>query len=326
MRRTLLALAVTISVVLVAAAVAYADNGGIAPPGAKSPNAQRIRDAYWVILVFTGFIFVVVEGALILFIVKYRRGRRTRTAEGPQIHGSTKLEIGWTVAPVVILAIIGTIVFYKLPGIRHAPEASAADQLTVQVQGRQFYWMYTYPNGAKAIDRLVAPAGRVVNLEIVAPDWDVNHSWWIPQLGGKMDAIPGKLNTTWFRVKLPGFFRGRCAELCGIQHAHMTMGVDVRPAEDFDRWVEKRKAEEAGAELGREEFEGVCLKCHRLSGPTLIGPDLGGNPTLTDRAGLETLLRNGTGMMPPVGKGWTDAQIDALVAYTKTLPGASNGG
>src|SRR5262245_37565054 len=106
----------------------------------------------------------------------------------------------------------------------------------------------------------------------------------------------------------------------------MTMGVDVRPVEDFDRWVEERKAEERGAELGREEFEGVCLKCHRLSGPTLVGPDLGGNPTLTDRAGLETLLRNGTGMMPPVGRGWTDAQIDALVAYTKTLPGAQSGG
>jgi cytochrome c oxidase subunit 2 len=325
-RRTVFALAVTISVVLITAAVAYAGNGGIAPPGARSENAQRIRDAYWVILVFTGIIFVIVEGALLLFVVRYRRGRRARTAEGPQIHGSTKLEVAWTVAPVVILAIIGTVVFYKLPGIKNAPEASAANELRVQVQGRQFYWLYTYPNGAKAIDTLVAPAGKVVNLDITAPDWDVNHSWWVPRLGGKRDAIPGKVNTTWFRVAEPGFFRGRCAELCGIQHAVMTMGVDVRSAEAFDRWVEERKAEEDGAELGREEFEGVCLKCHRLDGSRLVGPNIGGNPVLTDREGLETLVRNGIGMMPPVGRGWTDAQIDALVAYTKTLGGSSSGG
>jgi cytochrome c oxidase subunit 2 len=326
-RRIVPALALTTFAVLATATVAYAGgNGGIAPPGAASENAQRTRDAYWVILGFTGAIFVLVEGALLLFIVKYRRGRRARTAEGPQIHGSTRLEVAWTVMPVLILAVIGIVVFYKLPGIKDVPRASAAEQLTVEVEGRQFYWLYTYPNGAKAIDRLVAPAGKVVKLDITAPDEDVIHSWWIPQLGGKFDAIPGKTNTTWFRVERPGRFKGRCAELCGVQHAVMTMSVDVRSADDFDSWVSQRKENESGAGLGKEEFEGVCEKCHHLDGSRLVGPNLRGNPTLTDRNGLETLLRNGRGAMPAVGRGWTDAQIDALAAYTKTIPKVPSGG
>jgi cytochrome c oxidase subunit 2 len=324
-RRKALLLAVVLASALASAGAAYAGNGGIAPPGAASENAQRVRDAYWVILAFTGFIFVLVEGALVVFLIKYRRGRRPRTAEGPQIHGSGRLEIAWTVFPVVILTVIAAVIFYKLPGIRDVPKASAAEELTVKIQGRQFYWLYTYPNGAKAIDTLVAPADRVVRLEITAPDWDVIHSWWIPKLGGKWDAIPGKVNKTWFRAS-PGVYVGRCAELCGLQHAIMTMKVDVRPAREFDRWVAARKAKEDGIELGREEFQGVCLKCHNLNGPRLIGPTLAGNSTVTDRGGLETLLRNGQGQMPPVGRGWTDAQIDALIAYTKTLPALQNAG
>ena len=90
--------------------------------------------------------------------------------------------------------------------------------------------------------------------------------------------------------------------------------------------MEERKAKEDGAGLGREEFEGVCAKCHRLDGSALVGPSLRNNPTLTDRRGLETLLRNGGVTMPPVGRGWSDAQIDALVAYAKTIGKAPSGG
>src|SRR5439155_9834830 len=142
---------------------ATAGSGGLLPPTPHSPNAHRITDAYVFILVFTGIIFVLVEGALVLFAVRYRRGRRARTAEGPQIHGATRLEIIWTVVPVLILAAIGSFVFYKLPGIADAPKAAAADQTAITIEGHQFYWLFRYPNGAVSVDRMVAPADEVVN-------------------------------------------------------------------------------------------------------------------------------------------------------------------
>ena len=139
-RRARLATLVTSLTALVVVPVALAGNGGFLPGEPHSPNAHRVHDAFIFVSIFTGVIFIGVEGALIAFIVKYRRGKRARTAEGPQIHGATRLEIIWTVVPVLFLAAIGTFVFYKLPGIADAPKAAAADETTIGVQGAQFYW------------------------------------------------------------------------------------------------------------------------------------------------------------------------------------------
>jgi cytochrome c oxidase subunit II len=300
---------------LLLAQAAAAGNGGLLPPTPHSPNAHRITDAYVFVLIFTGIIFVLVEGALVLFAVRYRRGKRARTAEGPQIHGATRLEIIWTVVPVLILAAIGTFVFYKLPGISGPPTASAANETNITIEGRQFYWLFRYPNGAISIDRMVAPANQVVNEDVIGLDFDVNHSWWVPDFGGKFDAIPGRVNKTWFKAPV-GTYVARCAELCGIQHALMSGDVDVVPRSEYDSFVSKRASAAGTSALGKEEWTGVCMKCHRLD-HTYIGPALGGNPLLGDRRGIETLLRNGQGQMPAVGKNWTGHQIDALIAYTK---------
>jgi cytochrome c oxidase subunit 2 len=325
-RRVAIAILVTSATVLAAAAVAYADTGGLTPPEPHSPNASRIDDAYQFIAIFTGLIFLLVEGALVVFVVKYRRGRRARTAEGPQIHGSGRLEVIWTVLPVVVLAAIGVFVFYKLPGIKDVPDASAADRTTVTIEGHQFYWLFRYSNGAIAIDKMRAPVGRVVVEKITAPDNGVIHSWWVPKLGGKQDAIPGQVNTMWFQADDVGRYEYRCAELCGVQHALMNGYVDVIPKDRFDEWVADRAANPTSVTFGREEWQGACTKCHRLD-EELVGPALGGNPLLADRNGLETLLRQGRGMMPAVGSTWTDDQIDALVAYTKRFArtGGSSG-
>jgi cytochrome c oxidase subunit 2 len=302
---------------LVLAATAAAGNGGLLPPSPHSPNAHRITDAYIFVLVFTGIIFLLVEGALIAFAVRYRRGKRARTAEGPQIHGAARLEILWTVVPVLILAAIGTFVFYKLPGISGPPAANAANETNITVEGRQFYWLFRYPNGALSVGTMVAPADQVVHEAIVSSDNDVNHSWWVPNLGGKLDAIPGRTNHTWFKAG-PGTYVARCAELCGIQHAVMTAHVRVVPRAEYDRFIARRKANEGGVEVGKEEFDHVCSVCHRLD-QRYVGPALRRNPLLHDRKGIETILRQGVGQMPAVGSDWSDAQIDALVAYTKTL-------
>ena len=137
-RRIAFATFCTCVAALFAASVALAGNGGFLPPTPHSPNAQRIVDAYWVVTAFTGAVFVLVEGALIVFIVKYRRGKRARTADGLQIHGATRLEIIWTVLPVVILALIASFVFYKLPGIADAPAAAASNETTSTREGHQF--------------------------------------------------------------------------------------------------------------------------------------------------------------------------------------------
>jgi cytochrome c oxidase subunit 2 len=316
-RRIVLATLVLSVVALVAATGALAGNGGFLPPTPHSPNAHRIVDAYYVVAAFTGAIFVIVEGALIAFIVKYRRGKRARTAEGLQIHGATRLEIGWTVAPVVILALIASFVFYKLPGIADAPSAAAADQTTITVEGHQFYWLFRYPNHAVSINTMVAPANEVVHVNVVGLDYDVAHSWWVPELGGKFDAIPGKVNKTWFQAPA-GTYEAKCAELCGIQHALMLGQVKVVPRAAYDQFVSNRTSGSAASAkaLGKEEWLGVCSSCHRLD-HKYIGPALQGNPLLGDVNGLTTLVTNGQGRMPAVGRNWSAQQIAALVSYTK---------
>jgi cytochrome c oxidase subunit 2 len=298
--------------VLATAGVAAAANGGFTPEFAHSPNAARINTAYYLILGFTGAIFVLVEAALVVFIWKYRSRGRPRTVEGAQVHGNTRLELIWTVIPVVILAAIGIFVFYELPGISNVPEASAGDRVNITVEGHQFYWQFDYPNGAQSIADLHVPVGKVVYLTIKSPD--VNHSWWVPQLGGKTDAIPGQTNHTWFKADRAGTYIGQCAEFCGTFHEAMRARVIATSAPEYESYV----SSQAQKELGRSEFQGVCATCHGMQGQGEYGPNISSNPLLVQPSGLAPIVRNGFGTMPPVGEGWSDAQIKALVQYAKS--------
>jgi cytochrome c oxidase subunit II len=298
--------------VLATAGIAAAANGGFTPEFAHSPNAERINTAYYLIFGFTGAIFVLVETALVVFIWKYRSRGRPRTAEGAQVHGNTRLELIWTVIPVVILAAIGIFVFYELPGISDVPEASAGDRVNITVEGHQFYWQFDYPNGTRSIADLHVPVGKVVYLTIVSPD--VNHSWWVPQLGGKTDAIPGKTNHTWFKADRAGTYIGQCAEFCGTFHEAMRARVIATSAPEYETYV----SSQARKDLGRSEFQGVCATCHGMQGQGAYGPNLSTNPLLVQPSGLASIVRNGFGTMPPVGDGWSDAQITALVQYAKS--------
>jgi len=321
-RRLILASSAALPLALVFAAAAAAGNGGFAPQPPASPNASRITDTYWFVFAFAAFVAVLVEGALIVFIVKYRRGRRRRDAEGPQIHGSTRLEILWTAIPVLILAVIGAFVLYQLPGIKDVPSASAGNQLTVQVRAQQFYWQFTYPNGQISIDRMVVPENAVVQLVVTSAD--VAHSWWIPALGGKIDAIPGRTNHTWFQGTKLGSYTGQCAELCGIQHAAMKAVVDVVPQAQYRAFLGQHAPSNTPV-VGKEIFDGVCAKCHGMSGEGSIGPPLAGNATVAQPDQLEDLLRNGKGNMPAVGKYWGDDQMKAATTYLKERFGGSQG-
>jgi cytochrome c oxidase subunit 2 len=322
-RRSKLAVAAlpVLVVALATAGIAAAANGGFTPQFAHSPNTHKTNTVYYVVLAFTSAIFLIVETALILFIFKYRSRGRARTVEGQQVHGNTRLELLWTVIPVLILAVIAAVVFVQLPGITSAP-ASAADTLKIKVEGHQFYWLFVYPNGARSINDLYVPVGQNVDLEVVSED--VVHSWWIPQLNGKIQAIPGRTNHTWFRANKTGTFYGQCAELCGPFHEAMKARVISESQADYQRFVSTRAAKE----LGRAEYQGVCATCHGMQGQGGYGKVLQTSSLVTQRSALAEIVRNGRNLMPPVGNTWTDAQIDALAKYTKThiYKGASTSG
>jgi cytochrome c oxidase subunit II len=320
-RRKLLLLPLLVLAALVTAGIAAAANGGFTPEEPHSPNAHRILDTYWVVAIFTGIIFVIVEATLVFFIVRYRSRGRGRGVEGAQVHGHTRLELIWTVIPVIIIAVIGTFVFYWLPGIT-GPPATAASPPRIRVDAHQFYWQFIYPNGARSINVLHLPVGQVANLDIETQD--VAHSWWIPQLGGKTDAIPGKVNHTWYQPDEAGTYHGQCAELCGVFHEGMLAQALAEDQQAYDAFTDggwKRG-------LGKSEWEGVCATCHGDQGQGGYGPAINSNPLVVQPAGLTALLRNGRGLMPAVGNNWTKEQIDALIAYIKknVYKGAASGG
>jgi cytochrome c oxidase subunit 2 len=325
-RRLLFGLLAGVLLALAVAGAAAAANGGFTPVTPHSPNAHRINTTYYFILGFTGFVFVLVEALLIVFIVRFRSRDRTRDVEGAQIHGNTNIELAWTVAPVVILALIAGFVLYEIPGIKNVPSASAGNSLRVKVEAHQFYWQFDYPEGEVSINKLVVPANAVVRLDVVSPD--VAHSWWIPALGGKIDAIPGRTNHTWFKTGRLGTYRGQCAEFCGLQHAIMRASVQVVDADAFTSF---RMAHRRGSRnVGNEVIDGACATCHGDKGQGLVGPKIAGNPLVNDRRGLTTLLREGREPtrtidgMPAVGKTWSNAELNAVIVALKQRYGAGS--
>jgi cytochrome c oxidase subunit II len=319
-RRKLSFVIVVALTVLATAGIATAANGGFTPEFAHSPNAHRINTAYWVVLAFTSVIFLIVEGALVVFVWKYRGRGRPRTAEGSQVHGHTRLEVIWTVIPVVILAVIGIVVFYELPAISNAP--AAANPVRITVEGHQFYWQFDYPNGSRSINDLHVPVGQVVLLTVKS--YDVVHSWWIPQLGGKIQAIPGRTNHIWFKADRTGTYYGQCAEFCGLYHEAMDARVIASTDADYRTYISSTVA----SDLGRAEFQGACATCHGMQGQGGYGPNLAQSPLLKQRSGLINIVRNGGIKMPAVGDSWTKAQLTALFQYAKShvFKGASTSG
>jgi cytochrome c oxidase subunit II len=300
------------------AATALAGSGGFTPVSPESPNAHAISQSFLFISAFALGIFLLVETLLVVFVVRFRRRSRARDADGAQIHGANRLELAWTIGPVLILFAIAAFVFVKLPTIEDVPASAAGQQnLVVDVIGTQFTWQFRYPNGVVTIDRLRAPQGRTVELHVTAPDYDVIHSWWIPALGGKIDAIPGRLNKTWFTAQSVGVFQGQCAELCGLYHAKMLASVEVMPAAEFDSWYEERRAQqEAGtSSLGEELWTGSCAKCHGMDGEGGYGPRIAGTDLIKNTQSIEALIRKGGILMPPVGRDWTPVETAALTDY-----------
>jgi cytochrome c oxidase subunit 2 len=330
------AVSVIAGLALAAVPAAVAAPGGIAPPSPSTPSGDAINQLYWFVFAVCAFVFVAVETALVLFVVRFRRRKTTPDdVEGPQIHGNTRVEIIWTIIPAIILVAIAVVVFIRVPAVEATSGGDDGLELRIHVDAHQFYWQYGYPSGVVSLDTLVLPVGRPVTL--VLTSHDVDHSWWVPELTGKKDAIPGRTTFLRFRPDAEGTYEGRCAELCGILHAIMPTEVRVVSAAEFQGWLTRGQRDQGGGNevaLGKDTWEHVCAKCHGLAGEGDIGPPIQGSGTLTNPQALRALLNAGQdtpqldGYMPPVGRGWPSFQLRALTAYIQSnekLAGAQGG-
>jgi cytochrome c oxidase subunit 2 len=240
----------------------------LSPESGGSPNADAIDTLYKLILAIAIVVFIGVEGALLWSIFKFRA---RKGAVAAQIHGNTRLEVGWTVGAAAILIFLIVFTFIKLPEIKNPPPSdpnglqvasdavyASTDQppppggkaLRIKVDGQQYVWRYQYPGSEDVFSytEMVVPVGMTVVLDISSDD--VQHSWWIPKLGGKMDALPGYINHTWFKATEAGTYPGQCAELCGRGHANMFATVKAVPFPEYQRWYDEQAAAEQ-----RKQFE-----------------------------------------------------------------------
>jgi len=237
------------------------------PSSGASPNAKEIDSLFKITLVIALVIFFAVEGGLIYALIKFRKRKGAVPA---QIHGNTRLEVGWTSAAAIILVGLAVLTFAKLGSIQNPPNSSPggaalADDnellsasterklppngkaLEIQVIGRQYIWQFVYPGANEpdglgapySYEELVVPTQTTVSLNIVSED--VVHSWCVPALGGKFQAVPGYHNYTWFKIEKPGIFRGQCAILCGRGHARMIATVKAVPPAAFEAWLANQK-------------------------------------------------------------------------------------
>ncbi len=245
----------------------------------KSDYADQIQRLLELVLVLAAVVFVVVEGVLIYAIVRFRK----RKGQGVphQTHGSQKLEIAWTFAPVVILAVItvptiGTIFATQQP----AP----ADALEVKVIGHQWWWEFKYPSqDIVTANEIHIPVGKPISFVMTSSD--VIHSFWVPQLAGKRDVFPNRETRITFTPNAPGTYLGQCAEFCGLSHANMRFRVVVGTPEEFQAWVKAQKAPFSAptaelAKKGQQIFFATppgCVACHTIDGTQargLVGPNL----------------------------------------------------
>jgi cytochrome c oxidase subunit 2 len=248
------------------------------------PVADKEAGLFWFILIVATIVFVIVEALLIWSIIRFRE--RPNSPMPKQTHGNNAIEIAWTVVPSIFLfaVLIGTI--YTMFGLAQP----AGRAINVQVVGHQWWWEFNYENDhITTADELVVPTGTVIHLDLKSDN--VIHSFWVPQLTGKTDVVPGHDNTKWFQANTPGYYRGECTEFCGLQHANMEFYVRALAPDAYQTWLTSQQQAaqsptDANAQAGKGLFTTAgCVGCHGIVGVnlasfgdskanSLIGPNL----------------------------------------------------
>jgi cytochrome c oxidase subunit 2 len=331
------AVPVVLAVVLLLLTACSGAAGSHFPQSTLAPRSDfsaDLHDLYKNVFWWAVGVFVIVETLLLVAIARFRA--RAGAAAPKPIHGHTVLEIGWTLAPALIL------VFIAVPTMRtifatsgKAPEGA----LRVQVIGHQWWWEYRYPElNISAYNELHVPVGTPIAIEMTSAD--VIHSFWVPRLGGKRDLIQGRTNRIAFKPDSVGEYWGQCAEFCGASHANMRLRVIVQDDSVFQRWVDRQRAAPVAPTKGSPEETGqqifrrsACIGCHTIAGISQgkVGPELshvGSRGTIAGALfpntteSLHRWIMNAPSLkpgalMPP--QNLQGADLDAVVAYLQSL-------
>ena len=327
---------------LLAAGPAGADSGFSTPSifSPASTPAFLIRDLAWLVLGICAAIFVLVGGLLAYAIVRFRARPGDAPGEPPQVYGSGPIELAWTVVPAILCVVLFLATARSILDLQK--EKAPEGWLQVRVIGHQWWWELRYPElGVVTANELHLPvstpdARRPAYVSLDSAD--VIHSFWVPQLSGKQDAIPAKTNGLWFEPLEPGTYVGQCAEFCGTQHAGMLIRVVVHPPGGFERWVEAQRepaVEDPAVADGRAIFEQTaCINCHRVSGTVAdgrFGPDLShlmsrqtiaAGLAVNDRESLRRWISDPDHVKPGAlmpAMNLDEKDLDRVVAYLMTL-------
>lgn len=305
-----------------------------------STPADSIRHLSSFVLSITGLIFLVVATLLTYAVVKFRSRAGDVQREPPQVYGSTQIELAWTVIPILIVVVLFLATARVIHAIQDARKPPAAVEVTAI--GHQFWWEYRYPAlGVVTANELHIPVSDPEHptptfLKLLSADTD--HSFWVPQLAGKTDLIPNRINETWVDPHRTGLFLGQCAQYCGTQHAKMLLRVSVETPEAFQAWVKAQKQpaiQDEKEAAGKRVFETTaCVNCHAVAGTNAtgrFGPDLthlmsratiAAGAAENTKENLRLWIQNPDAIKPgslmPAMQ-LTDADLDALVRYLETL-------
>ena len=305
-----------------------------------STPARTIFGLSVFVLVLTAAIFCVVFTLLVYSVVKFRDRSADAGREPAQIYGSTQIELAWTIIPVLIVVVLFMATARVIHAIQDAPKPPAA--LDVTVIGHQFWWEFRYPKlGIITANELHIPVSDPAHptptfLKLMSADTD--HSFWVPELGGKTDLIPNRVNEMWIDPPRAGIYLGQCAQYCGTQHAKMLLRVSVDRPADFAAWVRAQQqpaVQDTKVTAGRRVLETTsCINCHTVSGTAAngrFGPDLAhfmSRSTIASGAAENTIanlrlwLKNPDAIKPgslmPAMQ-LSDADLEKLMAYLGTL-------
>ena len=312
------------------------------PNDPLGPQARAASDIYWIMFVAAVIVLVIVDGGLIFAGLKFR-DRPGHSAK--QFHGHNFLELVWTVVPTIMVISFSVLSYQKLTFMNDFSNPG----MTLKVEGQQWSWLFNYPkedrfkllDGSYLIvgEELHIPVNTKVLLQLSSKD--VNHSFWVPNIGGKKDAVPGRPTELWIQADRAGTYKGQCFEFCGTGHADMLITLVVHPQADYATWIKDAVTEanrflDPATKKGRETFLSLpCTGCHTVKGTTAagkVGPELthvaskksiaGGVLSPVNEENLSKWLKNPPGVKPGTimpNLNLSDEQIHDIVQWLLTL-------
>jgi cytochrome c oxidase subunit II len=279
----------------------------------KGTSAHLIFALSMFVLAITASIFLVAGGVLAYVVIRYRRRTTDSDHEPAQVYGSNQIELSWTVIPLIIVVVLFLTTARVIFSTENAVKPAGA--LEVIVIGHQFWWEFRYPKiGIVTANELHIPVGdsknsRPAYLEMSSAD--TVHSFWVPQLAGKTDVIPNRVNVMWIDPEAPGIYLGQCAQYCGTQHAKMLLRVYAQSRSDFDTWVAQQvqpARQDASVAAGQAVFlRNACINCHTIAGTVATGRF---GPDLTHLASRDTIASGAVSNTAENLRKWIDNPSD----------------